>query len=195
MREKIQQVLDSAKNPVLLCSFGKDSLVLLKLVRDIKPEIPILWFRDHLDPFAARIIREWDLSVWGYAPTIRYQVDNTVVSEYAIGDARLPLLQDVSENGKSVGTMTTPQFSYSWSETLWGYKKSDSHPLVGRTLDADFQLGPTRMIAPLYDLSDEEVFALIDELTIPYQPICDDVLPSDLPNVPRGTFQARFGLN
>lgn len=194
MKEVIEQVFAKAKNPALLCSFGKDSLVLLKTVLDMGHKPTILWFRDHLNLFAEKIIREWDLTILSYAPTVRYQVDSTVVSEYAVGGARLPLLQDISEHGKPVGCSTTPQFNYPFDYSLFGYRKTDCHPLVSTTFESEFELGPTKMVAPLYDLSDEDVFNLIDELKIPYEKICDDALPNDLPVVPRETFQQRFGL-
>ncbi len=192
MKEKIQKILSKAKNPCVLVSFGKDSLVLLKTILDMGYSPDILWFRDHLNPFAERIIREWDLTVKGYAPAVRYQVENTVVSEYAVGNARLPLLQDISENGKPVGMVTTPQFAYSWDYTLFGYRKTDTHPLIGRGLEPEITLGPTELIAPMYDLADADVFSLIDELNIPHEPFCDDVLPNNLPTVPREVFKQRF---
>jgi len=190
----VRDILLKAKNPVLLCSFGKESLVLLKMIMDIRP-IPILHFYDELDPFVEKIIREWELDVMSYAPAIRYRVKDTVVSEYAIGNARLPMLRDVSENGKPVGYVTTPQFHYDFDYTFFGYRKTDSHPLVKKVFEREFQLGPTRMVAPLYDLSDRDVFNLIDEYSIPYQPYCDDVKPGNLPALPVETFQERFGFN
>jgi len=178
----------------LLCSFGKDSLVLLRTVLDMGHKPTIIWFRDHLNPFAAKIIREWDLEVVGYAPSARYQVENTLVSEYAIGNARLPLLQDISEQGQPVNKVTTPRFDYGWDTTLFGYRKSDSHPLVPVTFEPEFQLGPTKMIAPLYDLSDREIFRLTNEMGIPRETICDDVLPSEFPVISTQFFQERFGF-
>jgi 3'-phosphoadenosine 5'-phosphosulfate sulfotransferase (PAPS reductase)/FAD synthetase len=192
MREKIQEILSKAKNPCVLVSFGKDSLVLLKTILDMGYSPDILWFRDHLNPFAEKIIREWDLTVKGYAPAVRYRVEDTVISEYAIGNARLPMLQDISEHGRPIGMVTTPQFSYPWDYTLFGYRKTDSHPLIGRNLESEITLGPTELIAPMYDLTDADVFNLIDELNIPYEPFCDDVLPCDLPRMPRETFKQRF---
>ena len=192
MREKIQEVFIKAQSPVVLCSFGKDSLVLLKTILDMGYNPDILWLRDHLNPFAEKIIREWGLTVKSYAPAVRYRVENTVVSEYAVGDARLPLLQDISEHGKPVGMVTTPQFNYPWDYTLFGYRKTDSHSLVGKTFELEFEIGSTNMVAPMYDLTDADVFNLIDEMNIPYEPFCDDVLPNDLLSMPHGIFKQRF---
>ncbi len=183
--------LKTAKNPALLCSFGKESLVLLDEVMKVRPETTIIWFYDHMNPFAEKIIRERDLTVVSYAPACRYQVEDAVVSEYSIGDASLPLLQDISERGKPVGHVTTPYFKYDYDLTLFGYRKTDSHPLIDRTFEREFQLGPTTMYAPLYDWAEEKVYAALDG----YEAYCDDVKPGDLPRVSREQFQARFGFN
>jgi len=50
------------------CSFGKDSMVILKLAHDIDPDIPVVWCDtkcEHPETyrFAKRIIDEWDLNI------------------------------------------------------------------------------------------------------------------------------------
>ncbi len=194
MKEKIQEVLSQAKNPCVLVSFGKDSLVLLRTILDMGYQPDILWFRDHLNPFAEKIIREWDLAVKGYAPSLRYRVENTVISEYAIGDKRIPVLQDISADGKPVGMSTMPQFAYPWDKTLWGYKATDHHDVVEKVFEPEIEYGSTDLIAPMYDMTDADVFNLIDEMNIPYEPFCDDALPNNLPIMPRGIFRERFGF-
>lgn len=65
-------VLETHAKPVVLCSFGKDSMVLLHLVRQMRSNIPVLFHREPFMPrkyaFANRIIQEWDLTVYDYAP-------------------------------------------------------------------------------------------------------------------------------
>lgn len=195
MRNIDLKPLTEAENPTLLCSFGMDSLVLLRAVLDTRPDTTILHFYDHLNPFANKIICDWDLTVASYAPACRYRVEDTVISEYAIGNARLPLLQDISKNGKPVGVVTTPQFNYDFDLTLFGYRKSDTHRLVNTVFPQSFQLGPTQMYAPLYEYSDDDVREAINELSIPYEAYCDDALGEGLPVVTREVFQQRFSLS
>lgn len=195
MRDIDLTALHTAKNPALLCSFGSDSMVLLRHVMNERPDTAIVHFYDHLNPFANRIICDWNLSVASYAPACRYRVEGTVVSEYAIGDARLPLLQDISDKGKPVGIVTTPRFDYGWDITLFGYRASDTHPLVNTVFPREFQLGRTTMVAPLYNWSDADVFGAINELDIDYVDYCDDASGVGLPAVSREVFQQRFNLS
>jgi hypothetical protein len=39
----IQEQLDSTTNPCVACSFGKDSTVVLDIVRHIQPRIPVVY--------------------------------------------------------------------------------------------------------------------------------------------------------
>lgn len=194
MRDIDLKPLTEAENPAVLCSFGMDSLVLLRAVLDTRPDTTIIHFYDHLTPFVNKIICDWDLSVASYAPACRYRVEDTVVSEYAIGDARLPLLQDISVDGRPSGTVTTPRFNYDFDLTLFGYRKTDTHPLVETVFPQSFQLGPTTMYAPLYEYSDDDVHEAINELGISYETHCDDALGEGLPYVSREVFQQRFSL-
>ena len=50
------------------CSFGKDSMAILKLAYDIEPQIPVVWCDTKCEhpetyKFAERIIREWNLNI------------------------------------------------------------------------------------------------------------------------------------
>lgn len=63
----IREQLATAKRPCVLSSFGKDSMVLLWLIRQQKPDIDVVYFDAFPSPtkheFAHKIIREWGLIV------------------------------------------------------------------------------------------------------------------------------------
>ncbi len=71
----IKAVLEQAEAPVLLCSFGKDSMVMLALVREQMSEIPVVYFPVFEHPtkheFAARVTQEWGLRIWPWKPCHR----------------------------------------------------------------------------------------------------------------------------
>lgn len=190
----IKEMFGKARNPALWLSFGKDSLLLLHLVRELGYHPTLIWYRDWIPPQAARVIKEWDLTVFSYAPACRYKVGESVVSEYSVGPARFPVIADVSADGHSVGQMVTPYFHYDYDYTLFGYKAADTHPLITTTFAREIQLGPTRVIAPLYDMTDDDVLDAIATRAIPYEPYNDDVLDCDLPVVALPDFRQRFNL-
>lgn len=117
-----------------------------------------------------------------------------MVSEYSIGSARLPVIQDIGEEGHELTAALTPYFNYGFDATFFGYKVADKHELVSTVFEPEFELGPTRMVAPLYHFTDDEVLQMIEDFQIPYEPFSDDVIDSDLPVVPLPTFRQRFSL-
>ena len=75
MDEKVANALKFVREQVAkydriaaVCSFGKDSMVMLHIVRQIEPDILVLWikppflFKETIE-FAHQVIKEWDLNV------------------------------------------------------------------------------------------------------------------------------------
>jgi 3'-phosphoadenosine 5'-phosphosulfate sulfotransferase (PAPS reductase)/FAD synthetase len=181
----IEESLATAKSPVVLSSFQKDSLLLTWLVRQVK-DVPILWFRDKRNKFAEKIIQEWNLTVFGYAPADRYLIPDqdgmTLVDEYSVGSSRLPVLRDVVKDSQCdlehLSDHRTPLFNYPFDLTFWGFKKSDvkDHYVTNHTVfPQEFNLGHTRVLAPLMDWNDEDVMKAIKELDIPFEAQDDSV--------------------
>lgn len=176
-RQQIKDVISSAANPAILCSFGKDSSVLLALAREVKPDIPIVYFKDRINCNAEKLITDWNLTVLSYAPLNRYLIpwDNDIclVDEMTIGNQLVPLIRDVELSEKCDVEQLSPirtNFTWPFDVTLWGYRKADElHPAMSSPFSNDFQLGNTRMVAPLYNWSDSAVIDALSELSIPYQ--------------------------
>jgi phosphoadenosine phosphosulfate reductase len=69
----VKQALSEQNNPILACSFGKDSMVVLHLVRQLKPDIKIIWNNTQVEypdtyKFAEEITRDWNLEVFEAKP-------------------------------------------------------------------------------------------------------------------------------
>jgi 3'-phosphoadenosine 5'-phosphosulfate sulfotransferase (PAPS reductase)/FAD synthetase len=187
VKQRIKEVLKDSLNPACLVSFGKDSLLLLALTLEVRPDITTLWFNQRSSraqrKYAERIIKEWDLTVFAYAPRDSYFIPNneslTLVDEMSFGETSLPLLTDTREGDACALTLKgeqTPYFGYNFDITLFGYKRSDAHASINQRFAREYGLGSTRLVAPLYDLTDEEVLGAIKDLGIPYEEI-DDQLP------------------
>lgn len=206
----IRETLAQAVNPSLLCSFGRESSLLLYLVRSIRPETTVIWFGDKL-PTLAEIMLKSDnsLAVMNYPPADRYFVANadgySLIDEYSFGQTRVPMISDVVE-GKcelKFPMQTLPLFRYNADVTLWGYRAEDNHPLVNTVFPQRFTLGNTVMDAPLYDWSEADVYNALDTLHIPYEPetntiaVCEDCLREISATVGSDSlsiFQQRFNL-
>lgn len=74
--EVIETALEMFKNPVVLCSFGKDSMVVLHMVSQFKPDIEILFFQDILhkqfsrsSAYIFKTITDLNLDTYTYPPS------------------------------------------------------------------------------------------------------------------------------
>lgn len=70
----IEKYIHSYAVPALLISFGKDSMVLLHLMKSLNKKMPCIYYREPFFPnktsFANKIINDWNLTVFDYAPTL-----------------------------------------------------------------------------------------------------------------------------
>lgn len=140
------------KRPVLLCSFGKDSMVLLWILKRMGMLLPVLFFEDPKFPrkfaFAHNIIESLNLEVYDYAPirtsmlygkngipahVAEYHTNSryTIVMprniiEYDEGDEEyLCGLEFLSERPCST-------FTFPWDVLLIGHKDVDEDQIFGK---------------------------------------------------------------
>ena len=69
----IQKSLEEYKNPCVACSFGKDSTLVLYLVRKYKPDIPVVFNNTGVEypetlQFRDFLVKEWDLNFYETKP-------------------------------------------------------------------------------------------------------------------------------
>lgn len=180
---ELKETLRRAERPALLCSFGKESLVLLDMVRQIRPDVAVIHFYDHLHPQVAEIFKGWNLELLSWRPAAWYLVpdgdDVVLVSEYSFGDARLPVLRDVVDGEdcqwEKRPTLLTEAFDYPFDVTIFGYRREDErHPVMREPFPRQFQLGPTKMVSPLYWWNTEKVMKAVSRL--PYAPVTQDAV-------------------
>lgn len=183
--QNVRDALATAQCPAVLSSFGKDSVLLLNLVREVRSDFTVLWFRTgQSEHFARRIIREWRLTVYSWAPSDVYLLanngDRTLVHEYSFGEHRLPVLIDLAAGNSCALTKftdRTPQLFLPFDVILTGYKDCDEHWVKGNSplFQEGTTVGHARMFAPLRHLSDEQVRAAIFDRKIPFEPTPDEL--------------------
>ena len=173
--------------PIILCSFGKDSMVMAHMIRRTWSNVPIIHWRETSQfqkyDFADEIIREWNLTVFDYPP-----VANDVIYHDGhfdglgfrrVGDGlfyvAIELLKPTGELFSCairdiLGRPVAQYFSYPWDLTFLGLKASDNDPILGAIkLNTDsFQLGTTTIIMPLREWTDEDIWEYTKKYDLPH---------------------------
>jgi hypothetical protein len=165
-------LLTNSVSPAVLLSFGKDSLLLTALAREIRPDVQAVWFRDGTvsERVASNIILEWGLTVYCWQPANLYTVadgpNTALISEYSVNGELIPLVTDVvAGDGICLRNISrTPGLYLPFDLLLSGYKDADQHWLRGPQpmFPEGLIAGNCKLVAPLRHLTDSEV---IDELT------------------------------
>jgi len=172
-KQVIERALEGARAPIVAWSGGKDSQLLLRLVAEFCPSVPILYFRS-ADPnrrrWAEQFIADSDLIAYSWNPADRYVVPGIhLVEEFSLGHMRLPIVSDVAEGDRCILQIPkdyVPYVAYPFDVTLVGVKDCDEHPLLGKGFwppDGD------GCFAPLRHMTDEDVWRAIRDLEIPVE--------------------------
>lgn len=190
-RERISRHLMEAKRPAVLCSFGKDSMVLLHLCRELWPTIDVVMFIQHAEQFpekyafAHRIITSWGLACYTLPPrwTVHCQTDksNDLYSSYG-GDTTGPLIMSMGckpRRGEdpfvcavdAINHPRTPSVHYPWDVTFIGAKESDPVQFAAAQMtfsQESVQSGSTRLCFPLFDWTDADIWDYTQKHGLPF---------------------------
>lgn len=174
----IEAALVVHAQPVVMSSFGKDSMVLLDLVKRAGVQLPIVFFREPFFPkkyeFAEAVIREEEYVVYDYPPRITYvscgesAIEIVNMHDSVLGAAPIYLptgivkptegqhylcgLKDIYE--KPLGT-----FAFPWDLVMVGHKSSDKDPILNSVvLNTSYHEGKPSVLLPLKDFTDEDVW-------------------------------------
>ncbi len=158
----------------IACSFGKDSLTVLHMARQLNPQIPVLYVNTGLDfpetaAFKDRLGGEWDLNLKEFRPTedsVRYRT--SLDADLHLSDPNL-----CCDLLKSEPTLRALNGLDAWivglrrDETEF---RSDLQP-IEELERADG--GILVRVAPIYDWSEEDVWSYIRTYRVPYHPLYD----------------------
>lgn len=177
VRAHIAELLARSIAPAVLWSGGKDSAVLLHIVREQAPEATAVWF-DVGGPKPAPPAISW-------APADVYLLlgETTVlVHEYDWGGTRLPLLTDLAHGPRCSLTAfphRTPHIYPPFDMLFVGWKDCDTHWIPGTNLlpEDGTMLGQAELVAPLRHWTNDQVRAATVTLGITYDttdelPLC-----------------------
>lgn len=180
----IRRALEVAAHPVLMWSGGKDSMVLLHLLKTGAHHLPVLHHRDgehgpQFD-FADRIIAEWKLQATDYVPLQRAMKQRgdriECVSGYDVGHGKLLVLpKNLYESptmscGKQWLTQPTFPFAYPWTLALIGHKSSDVDEYEGAVPLRQHwvkQPGVPDLVFPLHNWTDDDIWEYTRRFSVP----------------------------
>ena len=190
-KELIIRALNRWAKPCVLWSGGKDSMVVLHIVREMIGKIPVVCWREpwfqYKNKFVNRMIEEWDLEVWDWHPAkVALCKGNSridILNYYHFGPAPEALLMlsrgvepEAAEGEKrlcgkdTVLSRPVAPFSIPWDLAFHGHKSTDKDRIHGNIpLEVDLMDVPGYTVAcyPLRHWSDEDVFAYLEEHNVP----------------------------
>lgn len=183
----ISDQLSKCARPALACSFGKDSMVMLFLVRQLRPDIPVLYFKAFPHPtkhqFAIRIAEELGLDLRLPEPKFKDLIakDGRVelVEIYKAAPNRLMYFPIEPEPGYVPGpgfncavdwflSPTTPT-EMDFDAIFVGHRGDDVDPTHGKVplVDSVFEVEGFRFIYPIKEWTEADIWEFSREVGIP----------------------------
>jgi hypothetical protein len=185
----LRTVLQTYSAPVVMSSFGKDSVVMLDLLASMDAKLPILFHREPFEPdkyaFANKLIERRGYVVYDYPPTFTQIVKNgatmEIVNRYQVGMKAFTWLGTgirEPEDGKpwlcgyrDLYSKPCGLFNFPWDVALVGHKSSDVDPILGEiplTVDIKATPGGCDFAYPLRYFTDAEIWEYIERFGVPY---------------------------
>ena len=208
MQQAVNLALAQAVSPAVLCSFGKDSLLLLQLALNAGFTGPVYYFGEQLPRHAEQMVIDRQLTVYSWPAANRYIVPNGAglaqVDEYLLGETLIPLVSPIVESEHcDHGTWQRYTRPFHWPHdiTLTGYKRGETCEAVSVDFPPTINLGVTTLINPLYEFSDDEVREALgenvpDDNATTYCAECLSYLTSNLDRpAALANFRRRFNFN
>lgn len=183
----IEECFAASRNPVCLCSFGKDSLVMLHMVMQVK-KVPVIYWREPFYQSKFRHVQEvaeaWDLDIYDYPPTYTdylcleeyfdvynfYDMGNrtymnlfTGTCNYKDGEKYLCAVNDLIKRPK------VPAYEFKWDCIFHGHKQSDPLYIADRIeLPRVKIFGNGLLTLPIRDWTDDDIWEYIHHYDLPY---------------------------
>jgi len=191
----IMRVMREYQRPAVMWSSGKDSMVLLFILRHMKLDLPVIFHREPFFPrkyeFADQMIRDWNLTCYDWPPMqVAMQEAGGVVeivNHYQTGPARfMALPKNLYESepdakwseGKTLcglkHFLERPRggFIAPWDIVFHGHKSSDVDPLLGSVplhVDVKQNIGCPSIAFPLRRWTDKDIWDYTNSFQVPQQ--------------------------
>lgn len=190
---QIQKWIQRFHRPVVMSSFGKDSMVMLFLIfKMMKIRLPVIYFRDPWDTnknaWPDEVIHKWGLEVYDYPPLqVRVKLKGPYIElcpSYQIGktpneymDIPKAILEPEYKGetwhcGRTILERPKGTFDFPWDLILIGHKSADVDRFYGpvvlkKALVEQHNVPATGF--PLRDWSHDDIWDFIEEFNVPFQ--------------------------
>jgi phosphoadenosine phosphosulfate reductase len=188
-KEIIELGLKSSSNPVLLCSFGKDSIVVLDIIRKLGHNIPVIFFREPFYQekfvYAQKVMADMNLDVYDYPPSVidYIQLEGyfEVFNYYSMGvNSHLLLYGGTCGYDKDkpylcainnwLNRPTIDGFKFNWDCVFFGQKEADPTYITNKVKLKEIYPMNNHCIGvlPIKNWTDEDIWEYIKENNVPY---------------------------
>lgn len=180
IREEIASALAGAQTAAVWWSSGHDSQLLLHLVREQRPDVAVVWFRQSLHKrqmeFMHEEIARLNLAVYAVTPQRSYVMNDgkgeiSLVDVVMLNGVATIVGRDVQASERCLLRLKMAagaSYEYPFDVTFVGWKHVDTHPAFGQIPCPrnGTARGGTKFYAPLRDLSEAETWELIGQMGV-----------------------------
>lgn len=187
-QEFIRETLSQYSHPIIMWSGGKDSTGLLHLMRTMGHDLPVLFHREPFNgrkySFANRLIEEWNLTTYDYAPITTAIAERNgqveIVNFYQVGERLVYLPTGIREpeEGKpylcglrDLYCRPLGTFLFPWDVAFVAHKSTDVDPILGPVeLFVDIKKDPKSCdyAFPLRYWTDQDVWEYHEKFGVPF---------------------------
>lgn len=175
----------------LLWSAGLDSTLLLAMLLEAGEEFTIIQFRDGWNKAqrarADKVIMERNLQVFSYpASYLTVMGDDeqkSVVFDMAVGGTTIPVVRDLIDGDGCLAELdglTMHQAPTEFDKYYVGTRREDRHYTLPPFEHDTWQVGRATFVAPLFDLTRDEVITLANHYKIDTTPVDETADSNDI---------------
>ena len=184
--ELIESSLSNYKKPVIMSSFGKDSMVMIDLIRQVNKNIPCLSHKEPFFPkkyeFTNKVAQELDLIVYDFQPystALQARGDEVeVLNYYNCGEKFYVLPTGIIEPDYNesylcgfLDLLLKPcgSFNFPWDCCFIGHKSTDTdifYDSLELKCDTAKLSNTTDMIFPLRYFTDKDIWEYTDKYNV-----------------------------
>lgn len=179
----IQSQIESHNNPIVMSSFGKDSIVMLDLISKAGYKLPVLFHKEAFEPkkyeFANRVISDNDYTVYDYPPLVSSVTKRgdfiEIINHHQVRNRTCYMPTGIIRSNQGLCGLddiyNKPHgtFEYPWDLGFVGHKNSDQDFIIeNSSVGVDFFSDPDGDFCfPLRHFTDTDVWNYTLENNLP----------------------------